>query len=49
MAKKIEHETGASRGAGNEPKRGRADDLKKPEALQAKDPSHHSGELLRCP
>ena len=47
MAKKIEHETGASRGAGNEPKRGRADDPKKPEVLQAKHPSDHKGELKR--
>jgi hypothetical protein len=48
MAKKIEHESGASRGAGNEPKRGRADDdLKKPEVLQAKHPSEQKGELRR--
>jgi hypothetical protein len=37
----------APRGAGNEPKRGRAEGLKKPEVLQAKDPSHQKGELKR--
>ena len=35
------------RGAGDEPKRGRADDPKKPEVLQAKHPSEPKGELRR--
>jgi hypothetical protein len=33
--------------AGNEPQRKRAEDLKKPEVLEARDPSHHSGKLKR--
>ena len=48
MAKKSEHETGAPRGTGNEPKRKRADNLKKPEVLQAKGPITPFRELLRC-
>ena len=47
MATKSEQGATAPRGAGDEPKRGRADDLKKPVELQAKDPSHQKGELKR--
>jgi hypothetical protein len=46
MATKSSKES-APRGAGDEPQRKRADDLKKPEVLQAKDPSLHRGELKR--
>jgi hypothetical protein len=37
----------ARRGAGDEPQRKRGDDLKKPEVLQAKDPSLQPGTLKR--
>jgi hypothetical protein len=47
MAKKNEHETGAPLRAGDEPKRGRADDPEKPVELQAKDPSLQPGKLKR--
>lgn len=47
MKQKDEHRGSAPRGAGNEPKRKRADDPKKPEVLQAKDPSLQPGTLKR--